>query len=191
MRTTVVAMVAVLGTLNGAAVQADPDQKREPSIRWLEDRFTETWSWVLRDAPVEIAGVTWTLDVQAQIRDHGQRLAEPPVYFTLTTPTPQAGYIACPDLGLIVNGEALQGIGLEWTFRQEEGRTMKSVTFKLSADRFRRIASAKMLEARLCANEFVFDPSLLASLRALGAKVRSGPPPAAERQRYRDATTAL
>lgn len=186
MRRTALAMVAMIGTLNGSAVHADPEQKREPSIKWLEDRYTETWSWVLRDVPVEIAGVTWSLDVHAQIRDHGQRLAEPSFYFTLTRPTPQVGFTSCPDLGLIVNGEALQGVGLDWSYRQEDGKTMKSVTFKLAADRFRRIAGAKTLEARLCADEFVLAPSTLALLRALGAKVRSGPPPAAERQRERD-----
>lgn len=187
MRRTALAMVALIGTFYGSALLADPGPKREPTIKWLEDRYTESWSWVLRDAPVEIGGATWTLDVHAQIRDHGQRVAEPSYDFTLTKPTPQVGFTSCPDLGLIVNGEALQGVSLDWSYRQEDGKTMKSVTFKVAADRFRRIAGAKTLEARLCGDEFVLDPSTLTFLRALGAKVRSGPPPAAERQRERAA----
>ncbi len=110
MRKLVLALVMVVGTLHGAVVFADPAPRGEPYITWLEDRYTETWTWFLKDAPVDIAGATWHLVVQVHVRDHGRPLRDPSAVFTFATPASQPGYVACPGVGVIADGEALQGI---------------------------------------------------------------------------------
>jgi hypothetical protein len=186
MRRMLLTMVGLFGTLYGGAVRADPGAQREPYVTWVEDRFTETWSWLLKDAPVEISGTTWHLSVQVPIREHGRAVRDASIVFTLTTPTEQPTYVSCAGVGIIVDGEALQGIDSDWSQRQVAGAAMKSVSFTVSPEVFRRIAGAKALEARLCNEEFVVDASLRTTLRAFAAKVRTTRPTPAERKRYQD-----
>jgi hypothetical protein len=183
MRMSALAIVAVLGTLQGTPADADEARPREPTITWLEDRYTETWSWVLEDATIDIGGVPWQLVVRAGVRDHGRPPEKPAFNVTLTTPASKVGYGPCRGLALIVEGVALQDIDSEWSYGVDHGQPTKSTSFAVSPERFRRIAGAKRVEARLCNDEFVLDPTLLATLRAFAVKVRSGPPPAAERKR--------
>jgi hypothetical protein len=186
MRRMLLALVGLFATLYGDAVRADPVGQRESYITWIEDRFTETWSWLLKDASVEIAGTTWQLMVQVPVREHGRPIRDPSILFTLTTPAAQPAYVSCPGVGIIVDGEALQGIDSDSSQRQFAGTAMKSVSFTVAPDVFRRIAGAKALEARLCNQEFVVDASVRATLHAFAAKVRSNRPTAAERKRYQD-----
>jgi len=186
MRKLALAMVGTLAMLYGDAARADPAPRREPYVTWQEDRFTETWSWLLKDAPVEIAGTTWHMGVQVPVREHGRAIRDPSIVFTLVTPTAQPVYVSCPGVAIIVDGVALQGIDSDWSHRQLAGTSTKSVSFTVSPDVFRRIAGAKTLEARLCNEEFVVDTSLRATLRAFAAKVRSTRPTAAERKQYQD-----
>lgn len=186
MQKIAIAVVGLFATLCGGAVRANPASQREPYITWVEDRFTETWSWSLKDAPVEIVGTTWYLVVQVPVREHGRAIRDPSIAFTLTTPAAQPAYVSCPGVGVIVDGEALQGIDSDWSQRQLAGTAVKSVSFTVSLEVFRRIAGAKALEARLCGQEFVADASLRATLHAFAAKVRSARPTPAERKRYED-----
>jgi hypothetical protein len=183
-RKLTLATLLVLSTLRVAA--ADPARQREVYVTWLDDRYTESWSWLLRDATVEDGGTTWRLAVEVQVRDRGRPVREPTARFTLTAPAPQTGYPVCPEVGLIADGVAIQDVVSRWTYHTDHGAALKSVTFTVPLAAFRRIAGARTLEARLCTEELALEPSVLTALRGYAAKVRSGAPPAAARQRYRD-----
>jgi hypothetical protein len=185
MREAAAAMVVVLGTLCGTAVRADPVQ-REAYVTWLEDRYTESWGWLLRDATVAGTGTPWRMEVKVQVRDHGRAIREPAPTFVLTTESLRQGYLSCPSVGIIADGQALQGIVSQWSHGPDGGKAMMSVSFSVPFDTFRRIAGAKVLEARLCTDEVALDGSALGSLRGLAAAVEKGPPSPADRKRYLD-----
>jgi hypothetical protein len=181
-------IVAVLGALIGGVGRAEPGPARGAYIAWEEDRYTETWSWVLGDVTIEAGENTWRMLARVQVRDHGRAIPEPSVVFTLAAPLrASAGYVVCPDMGIIVDGKALQGIVSQWNqVSDRTGTALKTVTFTVSLAAFRKIAAAGTVEARLCTREVVLDAPLRATMRAFAARVRSGRPPAAERPRYRD-----